>query len=124
MRQVKINAIIYCAVLLSVIFINNTIYRGVAAAAFSMALLISASVENTRFVDFIQQHCPLAYLEMKKSGFERGLIWDFAKQNSKKGACDDEALYDNSRRYVFGCYLSIAAAFVIPFTAIYMIIHS
>ncbi len=124
MRQVKINAIIYCAVLLSVIFINNTIYRGMAAVVFAMVVMIIGNVENTRFVDFMQQHCPLAYLEMKKSGFERGFIWDFAKRNSVKGACDDKALYDNSRRYVFGCYLFIAAAFGIPFTAIYMIIHS
>lgn len=124
MRQVKINAIIYCAVLLSIILINNPLYRGLAAGVFSMALLISASVENTRFVDFMQIHRPQAYLEMKNSGFKRGFIWDFAKQNSRKGACDDEALYNHSRRYVFGCYLSIAAAFIIPFTAIYMIIHS
>lgn len=124
MKQVKRYAFFYCAVWLSIFFIISTLYRGMTLGVFFFALFIISSVENNRYVDFMRQHCPQAYLEMKNSGFRRAFIWEFAKQNSKKTVCNDEALLDSSRRYVFGCCLSIAAAFVIPFTAIYMIIHS
>ena len=84
MKQVKRYAVFYCAVLLSVIFINNTLYRGMAAGVSFFAIMIIQSVENTRFVDFMQQHCQQEYFEMKNSGFKRAFIWDFAKRNSKK----------------------------------------
>lgn len=124
MKQVKRYAVFYCAVLLSVIFINNTLYRGMAAGVSFFAIMIIQSVENTRFVDFMQQHCQQEYFEMKNSGFKRAFIWDFVKRNSKKAACEDDALLDSSRRYVFGCYISIAAFIIIFFTAMWLFIHS
>lgn len=120
MKQVKKYAIIYSAVLLSMIFINNTLYRGMAAGVSFFAIMLIQSVENTRFADFMQQHCPQAYIDMKNSGYKRGFIWDFAKQNSKKGVCKDEALLDSSRRYVFGMYTSITAVIAISFAAMWL----
>lgn len=124
MKQVKRYAFFYCAVLLSIIFISSTLYRGVTLGVLFFALFMISSVENNRYVDFMRQHCPQEYLEMKNSGFKRDFIWEFAKQNSKKAACDDEMLLDSSRRFVFSCYTSIAAFIIIFFTAIWLFMHS